>query len=124
MTMTAPDLPAWAAVLVSFFLIAGALITLIGSAGLWRLDTFYARVHAPTLGATLGTGGVLIASMICFSVLGSRLVLHEILIAAFLTITTPVTLMLLARAALHRDRVESNPEVPGPRAPWKPDKQP
>lgn len=122
MTMNAPDLPAWAALSVSFFLLLGALITLIGSVGLWRLDTFYARVHAPTLGATLGTGGVLIASMICFSVLGSRLVLHEILIAVFLTITTPVTLMLLARAALHRDRVESNPEVPGPRAPWKPDK--
>ena len=28
MTMTAPDLPAWAAVLVSFFLLGGALIML------------------------------------------------------------------------------------------------
>jgi multicomponent K+:H+ antiporter subunit G len=35
-------------------------------------------------------------------------VLHELLIAAFMTITTPVTYMLLVRAALHRDRAEGN----------------
>ncbi|MFG1357362.1 monovalent cation/H(+) antiporter subunit G [Xanthobacter pseudotagetidis] len=109
----APDLPAWAALLVAFLVVAGAAITLIGSAGLWRLDSFYARVHAPTLGATLGTGGILVGSIVCFSVLESRFVLHEILIAVFITVTTPITLMLLSRAALYRDRVEENPEVPG-----------
>lgn len=109
----APELPAWAALAVAFLVVAGAAITLLGSSGLWRLDGFYARVHAPTLGATLGTGGILVASMLCFSVLGSRPVLHEILIAVFVTVTTPVTLMLLARAALYRDRAERSPDVPG-----------
>ncbi|MFG1479806.1 monovalent cation/H(+) antiporter subunit G [Xanthobacter sp. V4C-4] len=118
---SAPELPAWAALLVAAFVIAGAAITLLGSAGLWRLNSFYARVHAPTLGATLGTGCVLIASMLCFSVLGSRPVLHEILIAVFVTVTTPVTLMLLARAALYRDRTEQNPEVPRSILPKAPD---
>ena len=51
---------------------------------------------------------MLIASILCFSVLKGRPVLHEVLIAVFVTLTTPVTLMLLARAALHRDRVEGN----------------
>lgn len=111
--MGAPDLPAWAAILVAVLLVAGAAITLVGSAGLWRLDSFYARVHAPTLGATLGTGGILLASIVCFSVLGSRPVVHEVLIAVFVTVTTPVTLMLLARAALYRDRADRNPDVPG-----------
>lgn len=115
----APELPAWAALLVAALVLAGAAITLIGSIGLWRLDTFYARVHAPTLGATLGTGGVLVASMICSTMATGRPVLQEIVIAVFLTITTPVTLMLLARAALHRDRAESSPDVPGPRVPWE-----
>lgn len=59
-----------------------------------------------------GAGGILIASMICFSVLQSRPVLHEILIATFVTVTTPVSLMLLARAALYRDRAENNGSVP------------
>jgi multicomponent K+:H+ antiporter subunit G len=56
----------------------------------------------------LGTGAILIASMTCFSVLQSRPVLHELLIAAFVTVTTPVTLMLLVRAALFRDSHEAD----------------
>jgi multicomponent K+:H+ antiporter subunit G len=99
----AVELPAWAALLTSLFVLLGAALTLIGSLGLLRLRSFYERVHAPTLGATLGTGSVLVASMICFSALQTRPVLHELLIAVFVTITTPVTLMLLVRAALYRD---------------------
>ena len=87
----APDLPIWAAFLVGLLVLIGASITLIGALGLVRLGSFYERVHAPTLGATLGTGSILVASMICFSVLQSRLVIHEVLIAVFLTITTPIT---------------------------------
>ena len=98
-----PLLPAWAAVLTALFVLGGAGLTLIGSLGLLRLDNFYRRVHAPTLGTTLGAGGILIGSMLCFSVLETRLVLHEILIALFVTVTTPVTLILLVRATLSRD---------------------
>jgi multicomponent K+:H+ antiporter subunit G len=50
--------------------------------------------------------------MLFFSMIEGRPVLHELLIAVFVTVTTPVTLMLLARAALYRDRMEKNPEVP------------
>lgn len=108
------ELPAWAAILIAVLLLIGAGLTLIGSLGLLRLGSFYQRVHAPTLGATLGIGLVLIASMLCFSVLQSRLVLHELLISAFTVITMPVTFILLARAALYRDRSEGSKEVPPP----------
>lgn len=118
---SAPELPVWAALLVALLVVTGAAITLLGSAGLWRLQSFYARVHAPTLGATLGAGGILVASMLCFSVLEGRPVLHEILIAVFLTVTTPVTLMLLARAALYRDRAERSTDVPGSAFPKTPE---
>jgi len=107
------DLPVWAALLVAFFLILGSGLTLIGAIGAVRLKSFYQRVHAPTLGTTWGTGGILIASIIFFSVTEERLVLHEVLIAAFVTVTTPVTLMLLARAALYRDRSEGTADTPG-----------
>lgn len=106
------DLPAWAALLVSFFLVVGAGLALIGTFGFARLPTFYERIHAPTLGTSWGTGGIVMASMIFFTVLAERPVVHEILIGIFVTVTTPVTLMLLARAALHRDRAEGNQEVP------------
>lgn len=108
----APDLPLWAALLTAFLVISGALIALIGSLGLLRLKNFYDRVHAPTLGTTLGTAGILLGSIVCFSVLQSRAVIHEILIAVFVTLTTPITLMLLARAALYRDRREGRLDVP------------
>ena len=102
------ELPAWAAIPIALLLLIGAGLTLIGSLGLLRLGSFYQRVHAPTLGATLGIGLVLVASMLCFSVLQSRLVLHELLISAFTVVTMPVTFILLARAALYRDRSEGS----------------
>ncbi|MGI6246757.1 MAG: monovalent cation/H(+) antiporter subunit G [Pseudochelatococcus sp.] len=106
------DLPAWAALLTAFCVVMGALLALVGSVGLLRLKTFYERVHPPTLGSTLGTGFILVASMICFSVLRGEASVHEILIAVFLTITTPVGFMLLVRAALYRDRIEGDKNVP------------
>lgn len=108
----AAELPLWAALIVAFLLLLGSGLTLLGTIGLVRLDSFYKRVHSPTLGTTWGTGGILLASMLFFSIVESRPVLHELLIAVFVTVTTPVTLMLLARAALFRDRTEKNPEVP------------
>lgn len=108
----APDLPLWAALLVSLLVIAGAAIALIGSIGLMRMADFYSRVHTPSLGATLGAGCMLVASAVCFSVLQQRILVHEALIGLFLTITTPVTMMLLARASLYRDRVEGNRAAP------------
>ncbi|HMO75810.1 MAG TPA: monovalent cation/H(+) antiporter subunit G [Sphingopyxis sp.] len=108
----APDLPLWATILVSLLLVAGALVTLVGTLGLLRLKNFYDRVHAPTLGPTLGALLILAGSTICFSVLQSRPVVHEILIGLFVTLTTPVTLILLARAAIYRDRSEGILPVP------------
>ena len=108
----APDLPSWAAIVVGFLVFVGAVITLLGAAGLLRLHSFYERVHAPTLGATSGMASILAGSALCFSVLQTRPVIHEILIALFVTLTTPVTLMLLARAAIYRDRSEANAGVP------------
>lgn len=111
--MTHADaLPAWAAVLVSLFLLGGAALTLIGAIGAVKFESFFERIHAPTLATSFGAGGILLASMIFFSVLESRPVLHEVLIFVFVTLTTPVTLMLLARAALFRDRIEGDASVP------------
>lgn len=106
------DLPVWAAVLIAFFVVLGSTLTLLGTLGLVRLNSFYDRLHAPTLGTSWGTAGIVLASMLLFSLAGGRPVLHELLIGIFVMITTPVTLMLLGRAALHRDRAEDNPDLP------------
>nr|WP_317892479.1 monovalent cation/H(+) antiporter subunit G [uncultured Sphingomonas sp.] len=108
----APDLPGWAALIVALLVLSGAAMTLVGSLGLLRLRTFYERVHAPTLGSTLGMALIVAASIVCFSVLRGRLSVHEIVIALFLTSTTPVGFMLLARSALYRDRAGGRLSLP------------
>lgn len=108
----AADVPGWVAVIVSLLLLVGAGLALTGSFGLLRLRNFYDRIHAPTLGTTLGIGSTLIASMLLFTALESRPVLHEVLIGTFMVLTTPITFTLLVRAALFRDRHENSPDVP------------
>lgn len=98
------------AALVALLVLLGAALALIGSFGLLRLRTFYERVHPPTMGTTLGIGLTLIASMVLFSALESRAVVHEVVIAVFAIVTTPVTYLLLVRAAIHRD--EASGEEP------------
>lgn len=112
---TLSALSEWVAVLVGLFLLTGAAITLVGTIGLLRLRSFYQRIHAPTLGTSLGAVFVLAGSAVYFSVGSDRPVVHEVLIFVFVLVTTPITLMLLARAALYRDRAEGHDDVPPPR---------
>lgn len=100
--MTLETLPAWAALPAAFLLILGGLCTAIGSLGLARLGTFFQRMHGPSMGNTLGTGCVLLASMLVSTALANRPVVHEILITACIVITAPMTAMLLMRAAVQR----------------------
>ncbi len=102
-------LPIWAALPVVLLLLAGGVLSFLGSLGLVRLRSFYERVHAPTLATTLGIGCILLASMLFFTVTEGRAVVHEVLIGIFVVLTTPVTLMLLTRAARARDEQEGRP---------------
>lgn len=96
------------AILTAALLVGGSAIAVVGSLGLLRLPSFYERVHAPTLGTTLGTVCIALASMIYFSTLGTRPVVHELLIIAFVTMTTPISLMVLISAARLRDATQTN----------------
>lgn len=105
--MNTASIPEWLALLIALLAVAGAGLSLLGMFGLVRLKSFYDRVHAPTLGATLGMALILLASWLYFGAAQGRWLPREALIAVFLTVTTPVTLILLARAALFRDRTEA-----------------
>ncbi len=105
--MTEFDLPAWAALPAGILLIAGGLLAVIGSLGLLRMPTFYARMHPPTMGTTLGTGCVLIASMLVSSAIAGHPVVHELLITLFVVMTTPVSAITLMSAAIRRTRGRS-----------------
>jgi multicomponent K+:H+ antiporter subunit G len=100
--MNPEELPTWATLPAAILLIIGGLLTVIGSLGLLRLKHFYARMHGPSMGNTLGTGCVLVASFLIASALAHRPILHEILITVFIVTTSPMTAMLMMRAAVHR----------------------
>jgi len=104
--------PWWIALPAAFFMVVGSTLALLGTIGLWQLKSFYDRLHAPTLVSSWGAAAILIGSVLLFSWGGSRLVIHELVIGIFLLITTPITLMMVGRAALYRDRVAGSPDLP------------
>jgi multicomponent K+:H+ antiporter subunit G len=106
--MNINELPLWAAVPAGVLLIMGGILTLVGSLGLLRLPDFFARLHGPSMGNTLGCGCILLASMLTASAYATRPVVHELLITLFIVMSSPVTSMLLMRAALYRNKARSN----------------
>jgi multicomponent K+:H+ antiporter subunit G len=113
----AAELSVLGAALVSALLLVGAAFTLIGALGLLRLQTFYTRLHAPTLGTTFGTVFISAGSMLYFSLAGGRLAVHELLIVVLVTVSTPVGLIVLVRATLLRDSLEGNRAATRPDGP-------
>ena len=103
--MNAIEYPLWATLPTTLLLIMGGLLTVIGSLGLLRLPNFFMRMHGPSMGNTLGAGCVLIASMIMSSALLQRPVAHEIIITVFIVLVSPVTAMMVMRAARYRTRI-------------------
>jgi len=88
---------------VVFHIILGAFFVLVGSFGMIKLPSLMSRLHGPSKATTLGVGGLLIASMIHFAALESRLSIQEVLITFFLFITAPVTAHFIAKAHLHAE---------------------
>ncbi|CAM1640597.1 Na+/H+ antiporter subunit G [Bartonella apis] len=106
------DFPLWLSIVIVFFLLLGSGLTLIGAIGLNRAKSFYERLHMPTLGTSWGVSGIIIASIIYSTVSGHKLISHSILLAIFIIVTTPVTLMLLSRAVMQRDQSSNSTELP------------
>lgn len=109
--MTDAALPLWAEITIAAMVLTGATIALLGSWGLPRLKTYFERVHAPSIIATMGCWCIMLGTIVYFSLQGQGLALHALLIALFVAITVPVTNIFLMRAALFRARRAGN-DVP------------
>lgn len=103
-------------ILVALLLLSSGIVVLTAALGLCRLPDFFSRMHAPALVSTLAAWIVTLASIIHFSARAGELRLHVWLIIIILSITTPVTTVVLARAALFRRRYSGDP-LPPPLAP-------
>jgi len=105
--MMEAEISLWFAVPASILLVCGGLLSLLGAVGLVRLRSFYMRMHSPAMGNTLGTGCVLLASMLVSSAMVGRPVVHEVLITLFMVMTAPVSAMLIIRGAIYRTGVNA-----------------
>lgn len=106
----------WVEAGVALLLLASGVLALIGALGLLRLPTFFQRMHAPAVVGTLGVWCVALAAIAYFSLQAGQPALQAWLIVVLLAITAPVTTLLLARAALFRERAAA-PEPVAPPAP-------
>lgn len=106
----------WVELSVAALLVFSGLFTLSAAIGVVRFKTFFQRMHPPALAFSFSAWCVTLATVIYFSALEQALALHAWLIIIFLSITVPVTTILLARTELFRQRTGSagNAEVPPP----------
>ena len=110
-TVAIPVLPLWLEIIVAALVLGGAGLALLGSSGLLRLPTYFERVHAPSIIATLGCWLIMHGTVLYFSVADGSLALHALLIAVFVAITVPIMSIFLMRAALFRAR-QAGRDVP------------
>jgi multicomponent K+:H+ antiporter subunit G len=101
--------------LIAALLILGGGFGLIGSYGLLKLKDPMQRLHAPTKATTIGVGAALIASALDLVLVGKGITWQEILIAAFLFLTAPLSALYLAKTHLLRtiDRKDLPPTGTG-----------
>lgn len=101
--MTA-TLPLWAEIIVALLLLASAVFTLASAWGVVRLQDYFERLHPPALVVTWSAWCVSFATMLYFSLQHARLELQAWVLIILLSITVPITTVLLSRAALFRAR--------------------
>ena len=103
--------PPWGDVLTAVLLVVGGLAALVGSLGLVRFRSFWQRIHAPTLGATVGTWCFALATAVQVSSVRGQPFVHALLIPLFIAVTAPITTIFLLRAAIFRQRAEDRARV-------------
>ena len=104
----------WVEAVVAVLLALSGVFVLISAIGFLRLPDFFLRLHPPALAYTFGSWTVALAGIIYFSALEARAVLHPWLIIIVLSITVPVTTLLLARVDLFRGRAAGATDTPPP----------
>ena len=109
---TPESVPLWVEIVTAVLLLASAVFAVVAAWGLVRLKDFFQRMHPPALASTWGAWCVTLASIVYFSALDDQPELHVWLIIILLSITVPVTSILLGRAALFRGRQAGNRALP------------
>ena len=98
------ELPFWVEWSVALLLALSGVFTLSAAIGVTRFKSFFQRMHPPALAFSFSAWCVTLATIVYFSAQDESLALHAWLIIIFLSLTVPVTTILLARTELFRRR--------------------
>ena len=109
--------PLWTEVVVAALLVLSGVFVLLSAIGFLRLRDFFLRMHPPALAYTFGSWCVALGAILYLSMVEARPMLHPWLIVILLSITVPVTTLLLARVALFRRRTAGAADTPPPLTP-------
>lgn len=104
--------PFWVEAAVAGLLVLSGLFVVVSAIGFLHLSDFFLRMHPPALAYAFGSWCVTLAGILYFSTIESRAVLHPWLTIILLSITVPVTTLLLARVALFRRRAAGAADTP------------
>ena len=94
----------WIEIPVALLLVLSGLFALAAGVGVVRFQSFFQRMHPPALAYSFAAWCVTLASIVYFSAQDDKLALRSWLIIVFLSLTVPVTTILLARTELFRRR--------------------
>ena len=108
------SVPLWAEVIVDGLLVLSGVFVLVSAYGFLRRQDFFLRMHPPALAYTFGSWCVTLAGILYFSMRQGRPMLHPMIIIILLSISVPVTTLLLARVALFRRRTARDQDTPAP----------
>ena len=104
-----PELLGWVELVVALLLVLSGIFTLAAAVGIVRFQSFFQRMHPPALAFSFSSWCVTLATILYFSARREQLALHAWLIIILLSITVPVTTILLSRTELFRRRTHGAP---------------
>ncbi|WP_413376677.1 monovalent cation/H(+) antiporter subunit G [Alkalihalobacillus sp. 1P02AB] len=88
-------------ILVSIFVIIGALFSLLAAVGIIRLQDVYSRIHAASKSATLGVMSIMLGTFLFFLLGHGEYVGKILLTILFVFMTAPVAGLMMGRSAYH-----------------------
>lgn len=88
-------------IIISFFVIIGAIFMLLGAIAIIRLPDSYTRINAATKASTVGVVGIMIGLFLFFIYAHQGVNGKILLTIVFVFLTAPISGFMMARSAYH-----------------------
>lgn len=86
-------------IIISFFLLLGGALSVLGAVGIIRFPDVYGRLHAATKSATLGVISIIIGVFLFFYIVEGVFAGKLLLTIVFVFLTAPVAGFMIAKSA-------------------------